>query len=53
MIIAKVKEPHTKQSNKQKGKLEQKNSVIMQSYTLSQSIIQTSPQHVMTFQTIH
>jgi len=43
MIIAKVEESHTKQSNKQKGKLEPKNSVIMQSYTLSQSIIHTSP----------
>jgi len=53
MIIAKVKEPHTKQSNKQKGKLEPKNSVIMQSYTFSQSIIRTSLQHVKTIQTIH
>jgi len=43
MIITKVDEPHTKKSKKQKGKLEPKNNVIMQSYTLSQTIIHTSP----------
>ena len=52
IIIAKGEEPHTRQPNKQQGKVEQK-QFIMQSHVITQSKQYLSTNHVMTSQTIH